>query len=475
MEFMFSFSNFRPNYYQLTSVKKKLIATSKLGILSSFVLFGMQAHSQTLIDVYKQAQENDHTYRAARANYEAGLESKNLGRSALLPQINGNISLTDTDTSRKGSSFFFDDQDTKDESRSYSISLSQTLFNLSTWYEYKNSKIVTNIAEVNFEQAKQDLVLRTAQAYFDTLQATEDLETSKAQEVALMKQLEQAKQRFEVGLIAVTEVHEAQAAYDSARAEKLNAQGAVGIAFDALEVLTGRPYVKISPFKQDFPVEAPQPSDRQEWIDMALQNNPDLKAQSLNAEAFKQTAKARKADHYPTLDGSVSLFKSDNDQTINDTPSSNLATDVTEISITLNVPIFSGLGTSAARRQANHESIAAREQYLQTQRNTVQSARSLHLSVLTGVATVDARKQAIISSSSAYEATNAGYEVGTRDLVDVLNAQRSVFQAERDHDTALYDYVINALNLKAVAGVLGEKDIAELNNWLDNSAPVTRH
>jgi len=233
----------------------------------------------------------------------------------------------------------------------------------------------------------------------------------------------------------------------------------VGISFDALEVLTGRSYSKIAPFKENFPVHDPKPNDKQAWVEMALKNNQELKAQSLTAKALKQTAQARKADHYPTVDGTISLSRTDNTQTFGNNPPFSSEDDLTSINVTLNVPIFSGFGTSSARRQANKEAIAARENFL---------------SVLTGVATVKARKQAIVSSSSAYEATNAGYEVGTRDLVDVLNAQRAVFQAERDHDTALYSYLINALNLKAVAGILGEKDILELNAWLDEKKPAQR-
>lgn len=467
---------------KMTLKKESTKALKCFVLMSSFILFGSNLQAETLIEVYQQAQKNDHTFRAAIATYEAGLENKNIGRSALLPQISGTASLSDYNQEQRlnGPAFIDPSNPTANndgtidtDGTTYTLSLSQTIFDLATWHDYKNSKAIADIAEATFTDEKQNLILRVSQAYFDTLEATENLSTSIAQEAALEKQLEQAKQRFEVGLIAITEVHEAQAAFDSARADKINAQGAVGIAFDALEVLTGRPYSNIAPFKEAFPVVAPQPQERQAWIDMALKNNPNLIAQALSADAAKETANARKADHYPTVDASISYSDAESDGLINDAES-NTQTEETSISLTLNVPIFSGFRTSAARRQANQQSIAARETYLQVQRDTVQSARSFHLSVLTGVANVEARKQAIISSTSAYEATKAGYDVGTRDLVDVLNAQRSVFQAERDHDTALYDYLINALNLKATAGTLNEKDLVELDNWLNEAQVVTR-
>lgn len=447
---------------------KNRIAQGLSSFCCALVFAAHPLHAETLKDIYLQALENDHTFKVAQANRDAGLENKNLGRAALLPQINANGSWDKTDLETKVGSNQRPAGQYDLEGSSYGASLQQSIIDLSNWHNYARGKALANTAQAEFAVAEQNLILRTANAYFDALRAVDNLATAKAEEDALSHQLEQTKQRFAVGLTAITEVHEAQAAFDSATANRLVADGNLGIAFEALEVLTGQSYTSLSPLLNDFPVQPPQPAAREEWVAMALENNARLKATSFAADSAEAAAKAAKSAHLPTLSGALTYGHSEQDMerfTIEDQ-------DAATVRLDLSVPLFSGGGVSATRRQAYSQYLSAREQHLQAQRDTVQDARTNHLAVLTTAATVKARKQAITSSRSALEATQAGYDVGTRDLVDVLNAQRNLYSAQRDYYNALYTYVVATLQLKQAAGVLVDADISELDQWLDKSRPV---
>jgi outer membrane protein len=307
------------------------------------------------------------------------------------------------------------------------------------------------------------------------------LETAIAEQNAFAHRLEQTKQRFDVGLTAITEVHEAQAAYDSAVASALEARGSLSINYEALEVLTGKPEDSIAPLSDKFPVVNPTPADRAEWVNFALKNNYALKAARLNADAASATANARRSDHLPTVDARLGYNDIDSDGTQLDADSNGFmhspfdrTNEGSSVRVGVNIPIFSGLRTSSTARQAIAQSLQAEEQFNNAQRNTIQSTRGLHLSVETDVARVVARKQATISNQSALDATQSGYEVGTRNLVEVLIAQRNFYQARRDYSNALYDYVIDSIRLREVAGMLTPADIQEVDKWLAVGAPVVR-
>ncbi len=443
------------------------IASGLSSLCCALILLSQTTRAETLQDIYRQAVENDHRFKAAQAQRDAGVENKNLSRAALLPQIAGDASWQKSDVENDVVSAQnpakYDGTQTV-----YGVGLNQSIINLSNWHRYSQGRALADTAEAEFLIAQEDLILRTSRAYFDALQAVDNLATAKAEEDALGHQLEQTKQRFAVGLTAITEVHEAQAAYDSATANRLVAAGNLGIAFEALEVLTGQSYRSLSPLLDDFPVAPPEPSNREEWVKMALDNNASLKASWFAARSAEANAKAAKADHFPTLGGSIRYGNTgrdlDDDTVLDQT--------ATTVQLDLSVPLYAGGGISASRRQAANQYVQARELYLQTQRDTVQNTRSRHLDVLTTAATVKARKQAITSSRSALEATQAGYDVGTRDLVDVLNAQRNLYSAQRDYFNALYSYVIATLQLKQAAGVLVAADVSELDQWLDKSRAV---
>lgn len=449
------------------------------------------ATAETLAKIYELALQNDPVLKAAEASYKAGREAKNLAKSALLPQINGSYSYSsdDNDTSSLGfvaldptQPFNFENNatigsttSTEDtDTKAISVELRQNIFNLPAWYSFKQGTELSEVSASQFAYDQQEVIVRVASAYFDVLRAKDNLETAIAEETAIQRQLEQTEQRFEVGLIAITDVHESRAAHDLAVVTRLESQGQLGIAYEALSVITGEPHSNIWLLSDEFPVAEPVPAKRAEWVDFALENNYQLKAARLSENAALQNSKSKRAEHLPKLSGSYVYNDSDTDGTnisnsginVNQVDSQR---DGSSIGLSLSVPIYSGGSVSASRRQAAQEHIQARENHIATQRNTIQNTRSLHLSVVTDVGKVKARKQSITSAESALEATQAGYEVGTRNIVDVLDSQRFLFRAVRDYSNARYDYVINSLRLRQQAGTLTPQDIYDLNKWL--SAP----
>ena len=439
-------------------------------LVSLFSLTPFTASANSLLDIYELALQNDSQLKADQANHEAGLQNKTIGRAGLLPQINATASYTkdDTETNNNIGADSITDMTTK----GLSLSLTQPLFDMSAWYNYQQGIKLSEQAEAQFGADQQSLIVRVATAYFNVLRAVESLEATIAEQNALSHQLEQTKQRFEVGLTAITEVHEAQAAFDSATASTLEARGNLGINYEALEVLTGKPEEQIASLSPQFPVISPAPANRADWVEFSLKNNYNLKAAKLRAEASHETAKASKSGHLPTVD--ASLGYSDITRDGERFGPIDESTDGTSIGLTLRVPLYSGGATSGRARQAYAQFTQAQELYNSTQRSVIQNTRGLHLSVETDVARVQARKQAIISNQSALEATQSGYEVGTRNLVEVLLAQRNLYQARRNYSDALYDYVIDTIKLREVAGMLTPANVQEIDKWLLDSAMVNR-
>ena len=448
----------------------KKISQITLGV---FCILAIEVSAETLEQIYRLATENDHQFKAAQANFKVGRENLGLGRSNLLPRLNASYDMTTTEQSA------IEGVEIPDLDRStFSVSLVQPLFDLSAWYSYEQGSTAAKISAAQFKDQEQILIIRVAEAYFDVLNAVDNLETSIAEQDALAQQLEQSRKRLEVGLAAITEVHESQAAFDSATADRLISEGQLGITFDALEVITGQPFEYITPLKDNFEVKPPEPLDRNEWIEFARDNNFSLLAASLSAKSAKANANAQRAAHFPTVTGSITYSDQENDQL--DFAETGprvfkVDSDSTVFSVNVNIPLYNGGAVSSSRRQAHYQYLEAKENYSQAKRDIDQAARANHLTVITSAATVKARKQAITSSQSALDATKAGYEVGTRDLVDVLNAQRNLFRAQRDFYSALYSYILNTLELKRTAGLLSPQDIIDLNNSLAIGKKASRN
>jgi outer membrane protein len=438
--------------------------------------------ADTLSDIYDSALQNDPVLRAARASFNADRESKNIARGALLPQISVSGSFTQTEINDDSRSVLIIDGATLDsvtsglidtDETSFGVSLSQAIFDMPSWYSFQSGKALSESARAQFSADQQSLIIRVSSAYFDVLRAYDNRQTRDAEELAIQRQLEQTRERFEVGLLPVTDVHEAQAVFDDAAVNSLEARGALNIAFEGLEVLTGQNHEVLAGLTDSFLATNPEPLSNQEWVDFAVGNNFSLKVAKLGKDAAYNNAKAAAAARLPKISGTASYFDSDTDGSRYNSPF-NSQQDGHSFKISVSMPIWVGGSVDAQRRQAKQRSIASEEGYIATKRNTVQAARSLHQLVLTNTARVKARKQSITSADSALQATQAGYEVGTRNIVDVLVAQRTVYQARRNYSNARYDYILSMMRLKEVAGQLSPDDLFELNAWLDPQRVVAR-
>jgi len=438
--------------------------------------------ADTLLDIYELALENDALLKSRVAQYNADIELEKLALAPLLPQARAGYTVTDSETETTSPNLFVDEggglntidvtsvRDT--ETDGYDVSLSQTLFDLSAWFSWRAGKETTQQARATLSAAQQDLIVRVVQSYFGVLRAQDNLRASQAQERAFERQLEQTRQRFEVGLIAITDVYEAEAARDLAQVTRIVDENNVAVAKENLSVLTGQTPGSLYVLGESFNPRPPEPADRSEWVDFALENNNQLAAARFAEEAARQNATAFKMGHAPKVTASYRYQDTETTGTIVQDRNSPFLFDPDSEQnnetwqIRLDVPLFAGGAISANRRRAAEQFNTARESRINLTRTTVTQARSLHMTVMSDVSRVMARKQSIVSSQSALDATQAGYEVGTRNIVDVLNAQNKLFSAQRDYANSRYDFVINSLRLKEVAGTLSPEDIARLEGFL---------
>lgn len=449
-------------------------------IASVTLLMSPIATSESLLDIYETALDNDAQLRAETAQYRADLELKTLALAPLLPQINTGVSraMRDSENTRlsivdfNGGNVVIADQTTgsRTYTTSYDISLSQTLFDLSAWFDWKAGSERNKQVEATVAAAQQNLIVRVSEAYFGVLRAEDNLRAAKAQERALSRQLEQTRQRFNVGLIAITDVYEAEARHDLAGVTRIVEENNVAVALERLSVLTGQQHGQLRLLSNEFSPELPMPTDRSAWVDFALENNFELAAVRFAEEAARQNAKSRQMGHAPRVSAQVSYSESDTTGTVTPPNAFNLPPNSEgeneSFQIRLDMPLYAGGSISANRRRAAEQFNVARENRINLTRNTITASRSLHMTVSSDVARVKARKRAIKSTQSALDATVAGYEVGTRNIVDVLNAQNAVFAAQRDYANSRYDYVLNSMRLKENAGTLSPEDIAALEAFL---------
>ena len=461
----------------------KLPARALPGLLA--LLLASQPQADTLKDIYELALENDAQLKSEEAQYRAGLETERLSRSALLPQVNANYDFTNTDTDTDSESVGSDFQPTEVSSNvdvdreGYQVSLNQAIFDLPAWFSFQAGKESSKEAEATFAANQQDLIVRVVESYLGVLRAQDNLEASQARERAFKRQLEQTQQRFEVGLIAITDVHEAQAAYDLAQVDRIVDENNVNVALERLSVLTGRYHSNLYLLAPDFKIQPPTPNVRSDWVEFALKNNFRLAAATYREEAARQNARANKWEHAPRVSGQVAYSDYETDGTRSQDPPGllDLSPDQEQeqelYQLRVDVPLYSGGAISSNRRRTAQEYISARESRINLMRNTVTNTRSLHMTVISDVSRVKARAQSIVSSQSALDATTAGYEVGTRNIVDVLDAQNVLFAAKRDYANARYDYVIDILRLKEQAGLLSPEDVYRLMEHLPGRAGGT--
>jgi outer membrane protein len=435
---------------------------------------------ESLMDVYQRALQSDPAIREAEATYLATAEVKPQARSALLPglTLGSNLANRFSDTSGGalapdgstiGSRSIFDQ-----DSDGWSISLSQTLFDWGQYATLRQADKRVVRAETDYEAAKQDLLIRVATRYFDVLAAEDNLASAVAAREAIARQLEQAQRRFEVGLIAITDVQQSQAGYDDAVASEIEAQRLLSTSHEFLREIIGELITELAGPTDELPLLTPDPASPEQWVATALEQNLALVSSRIGAEVALDDVAIQRASRLPTVSLSASYGEDTNDrtQTIFRDPLPPLISPSTQTpegrswSIDLRFPIFTGGLNRSRIQQSVYQHRAATETLERIARQTEREARDAYLGVISEISRVRALRQAVESNRTALRATEAGFEVGTQTTVDVLASQNNLRRAETTYSRSRYDYILNVLRLKQAAGNLSVADVQQVDGWL---------
>jgi outer membrane protein len=439
------------------------------------------ASAASLLEVYQQALQSDPLIHEADARRLATLEALPQARGSLFPQLNAGGSWSTG--SRSGRSAFQDQgviavaaTESDNETFGWGAELRQTLFRWDQIVVLKQANKRVAKAEIDFEAAQQDLIVRVVTRYFDVLGAEDRLTSIHADRLAIARQLEQAKQRFEVGLIAITDVQESQAAYDQSVAAEIQAKRELATARMLLQEITGEYISVLSAPGEDFPLRSPNPADEGSWIDLAMGQNLNVVSSRFEEEIARHEISFQRTGHYPTVELVANYNDSETDisgQFVDGTPFPDFNTDnqSDSIAVEFSVPIFAGGRTSSRVREAVYLHRASKEQLQRIARETERLTRDAYLGVNSEISRVNALSQAVASSRTALEATQAGFEVGTRTIVDVLNSQRSLYIAITNYYQSRYTYIGNVLRLKLAAGTLQVQDLEQIDQFLSERRP----
>jgi outer membrane protein len=464
---------------------KKINIINILSIIVGTIAVTGPVQAESLLQVYQQALQSDPRIREAEARRLAALESEPQARSVLLPQVDlgGDWTKFNSSGSGTGNDINVDpgtgditvipvtfSSETRDVTQSWQVSLRQTLFRWDQIVGLRRADKVVAKAEADREAAQQDLVIRVAQAYFGVLAGEDRLTSTHANRQAIARQLEQAKQRFEVGLIAITDVQESQAAHDQAVADEIAAKRSLATARESLREITGEYVGSLSAPSDDLPLRTPDPANESGWVDTALAQNLALVSSRLDEQLARDEISFRRNGYYPTIDlvARAGNSNSDTDRNANNfgflPADSDFDSD--SIGIQFNIPIFKGGANRSRVQEAVYLHSVAREQLQRVTRETERQTRDAYLGVLSEKSRVEALQQAVQSSTTALEATQAGFDVGTRTIVDVLDSQFALYRAITNFYQARYDYLMNFLRLKQAAGDLTIEDLEAIDRWL---------
>ncbi|HBK56602.1 MAG TPA: hypothetical protein DDZ76_10045 [Xanthomonadales bacterium] len=436
------------------------------------------ASAADLVEAYNLASESDPQLSAAENRLRAESENVVQARANLLPQISGAGNFSEAERDQTATQIISINPEiistsvsnAETFSRNWSLNLRQSLYDHSNYTRLKASRSRASRAEADFVAARNDLMVRVADAYFAVLTTIETLASSRAEERSVKRQLEQAEMRLEVGLSPITDVHEARARYDTARANTIAAQNAYEDSLEALAEVTGTPLSGLRGLSPEFKPALPEVTESEQWVKLALDNNPVLQARLLDLQAAHYDIATARAGHLPTLSASVDYSESGNTSDISTggilLPRSSSTSDGYSIGIRLDVPIFTGFATQSRVRQAVSLRDASEDQAEQQRRAVTRQTRNAFRALIAGIAEVEARRLAVVSATSAMEATEAGFEVGTRTIVDVLISQQQLFGAQREYALARNQFMVNSLRLKQSAGTISAEDVLATNAQL---------
>lgn len=463
---------------------------TKLLLLATLSFWQITANATDLVQVYKQALQCDATFQQAVAQRLATKEGVPISVASILPNLSFSANPTisrygyagtnfDTVSGNSSANFIFPRNLTQ-TTYTFNLALSQTVFNFAQFYTVQQQVALSSEADATLNAALQNLMIRVSTAYFNILKDEDTLSYANASKEAFAEQLDQINQQYKVGLKTQTDVYTAQASYDLAVSTYIGAQTTLTNDRENLRVITGVYYPHLSSLSEDFPLINPEPRDINKWVAMALQQNWQIRAARCNLASLRQLVKVQFAGHLPTvsIEGNVSrqyLNNINGYSTFSERNGPGTTTDKA-IGLNVNVPIFSGGAVVAETNQAIYNFKVGQEQLEQTVRETVNTTRQSFMNIVSGISQVNADKQAIKSNISSLEGLDASYKVGTETLVDVLNQQQKVYQAQTQYATDRYAFVNNVLALKQAAGILSIADLCGINTWLTDAEkkPLTR-
>ena len=455
-----------------------------LALALAVLLLPAAAQAADLLQVYELARQSDPQFSAAESSRELSREGAVQARAALLPQLEGSASYNRSRSESEGTNAFLgtvtpNDSENESTSREYGVNLRQVIWDGASFSRVRSQNALAEAGGFQLEAAGDTLITRTSKAYFDVLVAMETLAAAEAQEAALKKQFDFADKRLEVGLAPITDVHEARAQYDRARANTIVTRNALEDAYRALEEITGQDVRDLRALPQDFQPSLPSNLDAQGWVNTALENNPALRAKQLQLRSAEADVQSARAGHLPTLylGANYGRSRSDGDQTNNITATTaqfENEGNQRSVGLTLSVPIFSGGATQSRVRSAIAQRDVTSDELEQQRRQLVRNTRNAYETLVAGISEVEARKAAVFSARSAYDASQVGLEVGTRTVLDVLNNQQTLFNAEREYALSRYSFLQNRLLLEQAAGTLDVEDLQEINRLLTVDAALKR-
>ncbi len=440
-----------------------------VSLLLSSLFLAAAAQGADLLQIYKEALDNDAQFTAAKHTLEAGREKLPQGRAGLLPTLGVSVNTmwNDVEYQRRVSGAAV--ATGQYNSHGYSVSLSQPLFRWQNWMQYDQAKLQVAQAEAQFLQARQDLILRVAQAYFDVLYAQENLRSLQAQKSAIAQQLELAKKSFEVGTATITDTHEAQSRFDLSTAQEIAAESDLEIKRRNLQAIIGREAGELATLRTDTSLEPPKPANMNDWVASAEKDALTVQIQEAQLEITDKEVSKQRAGHFPTLDlvaTRSNVVQTNGVQTNPLFPGIGYEQDSTAIGVQLNIPLFQGGAVLSKQREAEASREATRSTLEYSRRQAALGARQYYLGVVNGLAQVRALEAALVSSKSALDSNKLGYEVGVRINIDVLNAEQQVYSTQRDLAKARFDTLVNQLRLKGVVGSLADEDLQRVNGLL---------
>ncbi|MCY4611430.1 MAG: TolC family outer membrane protein [Gammaproteobacteria bacterium] len=436
-----------------------------LATLLACSLTGVAHAGDDLLNIYLLAQQNDAGLQVAEARYQATAQGDSIALANLLPRINYEYTLGETRQSLEGNRTGSMGGRDRYTTRNERLTLSQTLYHHDLYVELDRAEANTAQALAQRDAARQKLIVRTAEAYFDVLAAQDAALFSRKEKDAIALQLEQAEARFQVGLTAIVEVKETQASYDLAVAQEIEAQNLLENQRETLTVITGHSHKDLSLLSERLRPTTPEPADIQEWTEAALEHNLDYLIQKHALTIARHSVRFEEAKHWPTLDLFVSLDDVEDTGGVFSPGGSELKAD--RVSVQLKVPLLAGGEVYYRTRQAIFEREAVQAELLATRREIERNTRSAYRNVTAGTSRVHAFERALESARVDLEAHEAGLEAGTRDTVDVVQATSRLYAAERDYSRARYDYIVDTLRLRQATGQLSLEDIEWANSLLD--------